>query len=208
MQLQMAIDVADLQGALALAGQTAQWVDIFEVGTPLLLREGLHAVRALKERLPDKTVLADTKIVDGGAMECGDAVRAGADIVTVLAIADEATVSEVVAVAHEHGRRVMADLIMVPDIPDAARRMQALGVDYVCVHTGVDAQKSGRTPLGDLERLLTAAPPENAAVAGGIGPDTVAQYAALRPAILIAGSALAGAADPRAAAQKMKEAMR
>ena len=208
MQLQMAIDVADLQGALALAGQTAQWVDIFEVGTPLLLREGLHAVRALKERLPDKTVLADTKIVDGGAMECGDAVRAGADIVTVLAIADEATVSEVVAVAHEHGRRVMADLIMVPDIPDTARRMQALGVDYVCVHTGVDAQKSGRTPLGDLERLLTAAPPENAAVAGGIGPDTVAQYAALRPAILIAGSALAGAADPRAAAQKMKEAMR
>lgn len=208
MQLQMAIDVADLQGALALAGQTAQWVDIFEVGTPLLLREGLHAIRALKERLPDKAVLADTKIVDGGALECGDAVRAGADIVTVLAIADAATVSEVVAVAHAHGRKVMADLIMVTDIPDAARRMLALGVDYVCVHTGVDAQKSGRTPLGDLERLLTAVPPENAAVAGGIGPDTAARYATLRPEILIAGSALAGAADPCAAAQKMKEAMR
>ena len=207
MLLQMAIDTADLAGALALAEQTAEWVDIFEVGTPLILRSGMQAVQALKARFPHKRILADTKIVDAGALECGDAVEAGADIVTVLAIADEATVSEVTAAAHRAGRQVMADLIMVPDIPAAAQRMRALGVDYVCVHTGVDAQKCGRTPLGDLKRLLTAVPPACAAVAGGIRPETAADYIALRPEIVIAGSALTGAADPCAAARQMKEAM-
>ena len=207
MKLQLAIDTTDLSGAVELARKTEKWVDIYEIGTPLLLREGMKAVRELKKLWPEKLILADTKIVDGGAMECGDAVEAGADIVTVLAISDIATVTEVVAVAHEHRRKVMADLIMVADIPETARRMRELGVDYVCVHTGVDAQKSGRTPLSDLQQVLKAVPPACAAVAGGISPDSVARYAALHPEIVIAGSALTGAADPCQAAQKMKEAM-
>ena len=42
----------------------------------------------------------------------------GADIVTVLALADETTIGEVVKTAHENGRKVMADLITVsPTLP-------------------------------------------------------------------------------------------
>ncbi len=206
-KLQIALDLLNGDEAADLAEKVAPWVDIVEVGTPLILREGMEAVRKIKARLPGLTVLADTKIVDGGGLECADAVAAGADIVTVLAVSDEATLSDVVKTAHQSGRRVMADLITVCDIRTASLRLQALGADYICVHTGVDAQKQGRTPLSDLKTLLTVTPPERAAVAGGITLGTVGDYAALRPGILIAGSALAGAEDPVSAAKAMKEAM-
>lgn len=208
MKLQMAIDMADTNEALILTEQVAKWVDIIEIGTPVIMRCGLEPVRRIKKSFPGLTVLADTKIVDGGALECGDAVAAGADIVTVLALADETTIGEVVKTAHENGRKVMADLITVSDIAAAAKRLRDLEVDYICVHTGVDAQKSGRTPMSDLKTLLSVIPPEQAAVAGGICPNTLPDYAALKPAIIIAGSALAGAEAPEETARKMKEALR
>lgn len=207
MKLQMAIDMVNTDEALALTEQVAEWVDIIEIGTPVIMREGLKPVQKIKSCFPKLTVLADTKIVDGGALECKDAVDAGADIVTVLALADEATITEVVKVAHKNGRKVMADLITVTDIAMAAKRLIELQVDYVCVHTGVDAQKSGRTPMMDLKTLLTVISPDKVAVAGGIHLDTLSDYAALQPAIIIAGSALAGAEEPSKMAQRMKEVL-
>ena len=57
---------------------------------------------------------------------------------TVLALADDATIQEVVTVAHKYQRKVMADLICVKNITQRSRELVAMGVDYVCVHTGVD----------------------------------------------------------------------
>jgi 3-hexulose-6-phosphate synthase len=207
MKLQIALDLTTTEQAVALVEKTLPYIDIAEVGTPMIIREGMVPVRELKKRFPDLCVLADTKIVDGGALECADAVEAGADIITVLAFSDRQTVRDVVEVAHKAGRKVMADLIGIEDIPAVALEMAALDVDYICVHTGVDAQKSGRTPLGDLDKLLTVLPPEKTGVAGGISLKTVGEYAARKPGILIAGGALAGSVDPRQTAKDMKEAM-
>lgn len=207
MKLQIALDLTTTEEAISLVEKTLPYIDIAEVGTPMIMREGMVPVRELKKRFPELCVLADTKIVDGGALECGDAVEAGADIVTVLAFSDRQTVRDVVDVAHKAGRKVMADLIGIEDIPAVALEMAALDVDYICVHTGVDAQKSGRTPLGDLDRLLTVLPSEKTGVAGGISLKTIGSYAARKPGILIAGGALAGSVDPRQTAKEMKEAM-
>lgn len=98
-------------------------------------------MRELKRRYPHMTILADAKIMDGGALECGDMCDAGADVVTVLALADDATIQEVVTVAHKYQLKVMADLICVKNITQRSRELVAMGVDYVCVHTGVDMQK-------------------------------------------------------------------
>lgn len=61
----------------------------------MIIREGMVPVREIKKRFPELTVLADTKIADAEAYECGDVVEAGADIMTVLAVCDMATVEEV-----------------------------------------------------------------------------------------------------------------
>jgi 3-hexulose-6-phosphate synthase len=102
----------------------------------------------------------------------------------------------------------MVDLISVTDIASRSRDAERLGVDYICVHTAVDVQKKGRTPLGDLKELVSAIPPEKAAVAGGISLKTVGEYGKLNPAIVIAGGALTGAENIRAAVMDMKSAIR
>ncbi len=205
--LQIAVDTLSLEEMLALAEKLGDAVDIYEVGTPAIMRDGMLPVRLLKEKHPGMTVLADAKIVDGGRLECEDACRAGADIVTVLAVSDDATISAVAETAHRYGRKAMADLISVSDIARRAPELLKLGVDYVCVHTGVDVQARGVTPLDQLRTLCGAIPSERAAVAGGIRPDTLADYLAQKPAIIIMGGALCGAADPRAAALDVKRAI-
>lgn len=207
MKLQMAVDNADLPLALRYAHLVDGTIDIFECGTPLLLREGAHVVKALKAAFPDLCVLADAKIMDGGAIEAQDLCDAGADIVTVLAVSDNATIKDVADVCHQYGRKAMADMICAPDIAARAQEVIDLGIDYVCVHTGVDAQAQGHTPLKDLEVLVNAVDPSRCAVAGGISLQTLNSYLAWHPAIVIAGGALYNAPHIAQAAKELKEAM-
>ena len=207
MKLQIAVDIADNKKIMEIAGQISDIIDIFEVGTPAIMKEGMLPVKMLKEAYPDVTVLADSKIVDGGAIECRDICECGADIVTVLALSDNATVKEVVKTAHQYGRKVLADLLCVTDIPKRSVELIDMDVDYIGVHTGVDMQKQGHTPLEDLRELVRAVGPERAAVAGGVTLQTLPDYTTENPEIIIAGSALYKANDVRAAVLQMKEVL-
>ncbi len=207
MKLQIAVDIADTKRIMEIADQIHDVIDIYEVGTPVIMKEGMAPVKALKEKYPDMTVLADSKIMDGGEIECYDICENGADIITVLALADNATIKEVVDTAHKFGRKVLADLICVTDIPKRSKELLELGVDYIGVHTGVDMQKHGRTPLNDLRELASAVPRNQIAVAGGVKMTTIQEYIAEEPEIIIAGGALYNAPDIRQAVVAMKEAM-
>ena len=207
MKLQIAVDIADSKKIMEIAEQIADIIDIFEVGTPAIMKEGMLPVKMLKKAYPDMTVLADSKIVDGGAIECKDICECGADIVTVLALADSATIKEVVKTAHQYGRKVLADLLCVTDIPARSRELIEMGVDYIGVHTGVDMQQEGRTPLADLRELIRAVGTDCSAVAGGVNLRSLPDYAAENPEIIIAGSALYKADDIRKAVLQMKEVM-
>jgi 3-hexulose-6-phosphate synthase len=208
MKLQIAIDLQNSEEALVLVEKIHDIIDIVEVGTPLIMREGMVPVRLIKEKYPHVIVLADTKIVDGGDLESGDACAAGADIVTVLAISADETIDAVVKTAHKNGKKVLADLISVKDIPQRSREIEKLGVDYIGVHTPVDVQGSGRTPLNDLKELVATVPAEKAVVAGGVKLATIPDYKALNPAVIIAGGSLTSVPDIRKAVEEMKAAIK
>ena len=208
MRLQMAIDVADVDKVMEMVDKVHDVVDIVEVGTPVIMGYGVEPVRLIKEKYPQLTVLADTKIADAGSYECQEACDAGADIITVLAISDDGTIQGVADTAHANGKLCMADLLSVTEISTRARRLEQLGVDIICVHTGVDMQAHGRTPLMDLVELTKAVNPGMTAVAGGISMSTLSSYTALKPAIIISGGALGKASDLRQAVIEMEEAMR
>ena len=208
MKLQIAVDIADTARILEIGEKIHDVIDIYEVGTPVIMKEGLAPVRALKQKYPDLCVLADSKIMDGGALEAGDICEAGADILTVLAVSDNATIREVIETAHRYGRKVMVDLMCIKDIPARSKEVVGLGADYVCVHTGTDMQKEGRTPLKDLTELVSAIDPAKAGVAGGVKMATLDLYKALGPGIIIAGGALYNAPDIRAAVIEMEGAIR
>lgn len=204
MKLQIAVDIADTVRVLEIADQIYDIIDIYEVGTPVIMKEGMAPVKALKNKYPQLCVLADTKIVDGGSIECADVCEAGADIVTVLALSDNATIEEVIETAHKYDKKVLADLICVKDIAARSKELVEMGVDYVGVHTGVDMQKEGRTPLEDLTILVKSINSRQAAVAGGVKFNTINSYVELNPEIIIAGGALYNAPDIRKAVEKMK----
>lgn len=207
MKLQLALDDLTLEDALGLARKVAAYVDIFEVGTPLIIDRGMHAVRALREAFPDKEVLSDEKIIDGGYYETQLGIEAGANYVTVMALADPETIRECVRAARELGGEVLADLLCVDDIPTKVRELEALGVHAIAVHTGADQQKHGRNPLTDLELITAHANSARVAVAGGINSTTIAQYVRFNPDIIIVGSGITHAPDPVAEARAIRELM-
>jgi 3-hexulose-6-phosphate synthase len=203
MKLQLALDDIGLDVALGLLRKLGGHIDIIEIGTPLLMEYGMDAVRAVKGRFPEKEVLCDAKIVDGGALEANAAFRAGADCVTVLAVADDYTIMEVLSTAKDWRRNVTADLLCVSSLDERVAQLEALGVESLAVHVGVDQQRRGRTPLSDLMRLKRLARRSQIAVAGGIRASTLPEYLAERPDIIIVGGAILNAEDPVAEAGRI-----
>ena len=205
MKLQLALDVFSLEEALRLTKKVEHYVDIIEIGTPFVIESGMEAVRRFRSAFPDKEILADTKIMDAGELEASSAFEAGADYVTVLGVTDLATMKACVDISKKYGKSVVADMICVPDLPGRIRQLEDIGVQGIAVHTGVDQQKQGRTPLDDLKLMKQYAKKAEISVAGGIRYDTIPVYAELGPDILIVGGAIGSAADPAAEAKRIYE---
>ena len=87
--LQVALDLMQLNRSIVIAHEAvdggADWI---EAGTPLIKSEGAEAVRALRREFPNRKIIADTKTMDVGSFEVEIMAKAGADIVTVLGLAD------------------------------------------------------------------------------------------------------------------------
>ena len=111
MKLQLALDTMTIPQCLDILSLVAPDIDIIEIGTPLIIREGLSAVRQIRRAYPDKQILADLKIADAGAHEAQLGFDSGADLVTVLAAADKQTIQDAVKVAHQSGKQILVDLI-------------------------------------------------------------------------------------------------
>lgn len=206
MKLQVAIDLLAVEDALELAGKVAEYVDIIELGTPLIKAAGLSVVTAIKEAHPDKTVFADMKTMDAGELEADIAFKAGADLVSVLGSADNSTIAGAVKAATAHNKGIVVDLIGVPDKAARAREVRALGATFVEFHAGLDEQAQ---PGFDLNGLLRAGESAQVpfSVAGGVNAGTIAAVQAAGADVAVAGGAIYGAADPALAAKELQAAI-
>lgn len=203
MKLQLALDDITLDAALKLLKEVSDNVDIIEIGTPFVIEYGMEAVRTIRKHFPDKEILCDAKIMDGGTIEANSAFRAGSDYVTVLGVADKSTIKAVVQASKAWRKRVVADLICVGNFEESIPALENLGVDMVAVHVGVDQQLSGRTPLQDLIEIKSIAQKTQVAVAGGINSAALADYIAQEPDIIIVGGAIINSANPAAEAKNI-----
>ncbi|RKY90776.1 3-hexulose-6-phosphate synthase [candidate division KSB1 bacterium] len=208
MKLQLALDMVDIEGAKAILKEVNGVIDIAEVGTPFVIKEGLRAVTEIKNAYPSLKVLADLKIMDAGEHEARLGFHAGADIVTVLGVADDITIRRVVKAARECRGQVMVDMISVADIEKRAVQIDNFGVDYICVHTAFDVQDSANDPLEEMKLLKHALQNAKPAIAGGIKKDTLKQIIPYKPEIVVVGGSITSRPDVRQAALEIKEIMK
>lgn len=157
--VQVSLDVTSVDEALEMARAAVRaGVDWLEAGTPLILAEGLHGIRALRREFPQVPLVADLKTMDGAGLEAEMMFQAGAHMTVVMGQAHDASIVEQVKMARRYGGRVMCDVMLCPDKPARARQAQQLGVDYIIVHTGFDERnmERGVSPLEDLPAVVEA----------------------------------------------------
>ena len=203
--LQVALDVINAHRALQIAEEAvAGGADWLEAGTPLIKAEGMDIVRALHRM--GKRVVADMKTMDVGMVEAEMVAKAGGNIICVLGLASDRTISEAVKASRRYGIEVMVDLIGVEDIRRRVREVEQMGADYVCVHTSVDDQMAGKHPFTALEEAVAAASVP-VAVAGGINAEMAGDAVDRGAEIVIVGGAITKAENARDAALAIKKAM-
>lgn len=205
MKLQLAIDLLNKEEAAKLAQEVEEYVDIVEIGTPIVINEGLPAVELLSKSINKAQVLADLKIMDAADYEVIQAVKFGADITTILGVAEDASIKAAIEEAHKHNKELLVDLIAVQDIEKRAKELDEMGADYIAVHTGYDLQAQGQSPLENLRKVKSVIKNSKVAVAGGIKPDTIESIIAEDPDLIIVGGGIANADDPKAAAKKCRD---
>ena len=207
MELQLAIDLLNKEDAAELANKVKDYVDIVEIGTPIVINEGLPAVQHLNDNVDGVKVLADLKIMDAADYEVSQAVKFGADIVTILGVAEDASIKAAVDEAHKHNKQLLVDMIAVQDLEKRAKELDDLGADYIAVHTGYDLQAEGQSPLESLRKVKSVISNSKVAVAGGIKPDTIKDIVAENPDLIIVGGGIANADDPVEAAKQCRAAI-
>lgn len=200
--VQVSLDLTRIPEALETAAAAMRaGCDWLEAGTPLIIAEGMHGVRALREAYPQTPIVADLKTMDGGYLEAELMARAGATHVVVMERAHEETIREVVRAGHDFGVKVMGDDLGNPDRTGAARRLEDLGCDYLIHHIGYDERRGivargGRcpSPLDELRAIVQAVHIPVQAV-GGLSIEQAVRTPEYGAPLVVIGAPLAIDAD-------------
>jgi 3-hexulose-6-phosphate synthase len=205
MELQLALDLVNIEEAKQVVSEVQEHIDIVEIGTPVVINEGLRAVKEIKEAFPSLTVLADLKVMDAGGYEVMKASEAGAGIVTILGATDDATIKGAVEEGKKQGTKILIDMINVKDIEQRAKEVDELGVDYICVHTGYDLQAAGENSFEQLRKIKRVVKHAKTAVAGGIKLETLPEVISAQPDLVIVGGGITGQEDKKGVAAQMQK---
>ncbi len=140
MKLQVAFDCTDLDQAITVAKEIADYADILEIGSLLIYKYGEQAIKRFRDEFPQKTILADAKIADRGKDAVTIFASAGADWITVMAGAGKNVIHVACTQAHILGKKIILDLLDSSSLGQSALEAQSLGVDAVLFHKPSDEE--------------------------------------------------------------------
>ena len=204
-KLQIALDCNDSDTALQVLEEVYPYVDIAELGTPLMVAEGAAGIRRLRKEYPALTLLADIKLMDGGGPIASIAFEAGADIVTVLGVASDLTIRGVAEAAEKYGKKSFVDLICAKDPEKRAMQIDGIGADYIGVHTSYDLREEKSAPLEDLKKLKACVKNAEISISGGIRLEMLDSILEAEPDIIVTGSSIMNSMDRRGTAKALYE---
>jgi 3-keto-L-gulonate-6-phosphate decarboxylase len=141
--IQIALDYATIEEAIAMADIGIKaGVDWLEVGTPLIVSQGVNTIGQLKRAYPNFPVLADYKTMDSGGKNVLLTHQQNGQIMTVCGNAPDETIQAAVAASKQTGVWVVVDLIGVKNQGPRARQCEQWGVNMVYLHYGADQRRA------------------------------------------------------------------
>ena len=144
--IQIALDYATIEEAISMAGIGIKaGVDWLEVGTPLIVSQGVNTIGQLKRAYPNFPVLADYKTMDSGGKNVMLTHQQGGQVMTVCGNAPDETVQAAVAASKQTGVWVVVDLIGVKNVGARARQCEQWGVNMIYLHYGADQRRADAT---------------------------------------------------------------
>ena len=208
----MALDIVNLSKALKIVDKVIEGgADIIEVGTPLIKKYGILFIKMVRTEYPDVQILADSKTVDAGAIEAKVMFDAGADMMTVLGLASNATLTNSLDIAKKYEKTIVVDLINVDKVMERVTELYHLGLTNFCFHIGIDVQRErGVNILALLDEIKKTKATLNirAFVAGGIKLKDLPLLLEVPIDVVVVGSAIVHSRDPLEATRKFKECIR
>ena len=197
--LQVALDFKNLKDALKIAKECYKaGIEWIEAGTPLIKSVGIKAVKEIKKKFPNACIIADLKTLDAGALEVEIASEAGANIITISGLASFQTIIEALNSSKKYNSKIMIDLMYVKNILKKSIEFSKIGVDFLCLHTGLDIQRTGASIINkaSLLKKIKASVKIPIAVAGGINLENLDNLLNLKPDIIIVGRAITNSSNP------------
>ncbi len=203
--LQVALDNLDLSEALASTRVLAPELDVVEAGTLLCLAEGKKAIGVLRTLYPDNLICADLKVVDAGGELAEMACAQGANWVTVMCSAANATKAKALAAAKKYQADIQIELFGTWTFEDAAE-WKKLGITQVIYHQSRDALNAGGSWGEENMKVVRelASMGLDVSVTGGLTLETLQLFAGINVKCFITGRSLRNADDPAAEARAWK----
>jgi 3-hexulose-6-phosphate synthase len=203
MQMQISYDFTNLSQALEIAKKTASFADIIEVGTPLILAEGVAAIKEFKALFPDKNILADAKIVDRISDTIPLFSEAESKYITVLYGTSNKVIQKAAGLAHSLNSKIVLDLIDPETMGQGARDAESLNVDHILFHYPHEAGETiSHIDQWELVKGNTKLP---IFVSGRIHKEQMKKILKLKPQGIVIGKAITQATDPETAAREFRE---
>ena len=204
--LQIALDDVSLEDAYrSLANGVDETVDIIECGTILLGAEGKIAVKIMREKYPDKLLVADFKIADSGKVTSGLFLEGKPDFLTVICSAHNKTKKAVVDEIKERGLNTQIQIELYGNWTfDDVEEWKKLGIDQVVLHHSVDEPSGWSEQEIETARKLCEHDIK-VTVTGGINYESIELFKGLPIFCIIAGRSIRKAEDPAKEAQRIKD---
>lgn len=146
--IQIALDYPTIEEALEMARIGVEaGVDWLEIGTPLIVSQGVAPIGQMVRAFPDFPVLADYKTMDSGWKNVQRTAEQGGHVMTVCANSPDETVRSAIAESKNaeskgSGIWVVVDTIGVKDQPARARQCAEWGAHMIYLHYGADQRKA------------------------------------------------------------------
>ncbi len=202
MKLHFSYNLPDLNQSLKIAEQTAEFADIIGVGSLLLYKEGVKAIKTFKAAFPNKDIFAEAKISEKADDAVSMMAQAGAKYISVLAGGLHSSIKKAVEAAKSFDAKIALDFLDAPSLGQSAMDAKALGVHVIIMHCAPNKPEAL-----DLDsewhnvRDNTTLP---IFITGKIDEKNVEQVLSLRPQGIVIGAAITKADNPARAAHFFK----